>query len=203
MDPLRKSEDKIRVAVLMSVMPPYRVPLYARLAADCDLYLKIFLENPHPPWRSGWKVAQTAPFKISIVKTLLVRGFSKKFKGDPYVISIGLDLLPRIWNFNPDVIVSQEYGFRTITALIYKFLSKRSRVILFSEGTTDSEQSIGIQRRMERGMIARAADGFCTYGREGSRYLQSLGVVKEKIHIFPMATDINRFISESNSARLK
>jgi len=201
---IQKREDKIRVAVLVSVMPPYRFPLYTHLAADSHLDLRVFLEHPEPPWRSGWKVAQKPPFKITIVKTLLFRGFSKKFIGDPYVLSVGFDLLPRIWNFNPNVIISQEFGFRTITALMYKFLfSPRSHLIVFSEATIHSERDIPFQRQIERRVIAHGTDAFCTYGREGSCYLQSLGVTKEKIHIVPMATDVTRFISESNSVLMK
>ena len=90
------------------------------------------------------------------------------------------DIVYRLYNLRPDVVVSGEMGPRSLQAALYCHLTK-TPFIIASEGTAHTERGISKLKIWTRRCLARGVTRFWSNGRETTALLQSYGADPTKI----------------------
>jgi glycosyltransferase involved in cell wall biosynthesis len=180
----------LRVALLMNFVAPYRVPLFKAVRRGLNEF-RIFVSTrmeADRPWQPDWE-----DLTVIVQKTLTLptrrrlHGFEQQlFIHFPY------DTLPRLFHYDPDVVISGEFGLRSLQASLYRRLRRRSRLIIWATLSEHTEDGWGITRTMLRRFILRAADGVITNGASGARYISGLGVATP-VFIMNQPVDVLRF----------
>lgn len=168
-----------RLAILVNVIGPYRVPVYARLA---EAFRTLVLHGGDEPNRT-WTVElpptletrHVFSLKFPVRKRTGVSGVS-----DTTYVHLNLGLGPWLLSFRPDVIVSNEMGIRTVIALLYGKLM-RVPVWVWWGGTLHSERNITESRRRLRRWMVRHVRRWISYGVSTTEYLESIGARREEI----------------------
>jgi len=99
--------------------------------------------------------------------------------------------------FRPEVLISNEMGFRTLVALAYGTLFRKP-VWVWWGGTPHTERNIGVARRAVRAAISRWARRWISYGQTSTEYLLSLGIGRGAIVEVQNAVDERRFAGHSS-----
>jgi len=172
--------SKLKACLMVNMISPARLRLYSALADHFELLiLHGGTEMNRPAWRDaekallnarvkrawGWQVSQDREGGGTVID----RRFVHVTPG--YVASL--------LQFHPDVIITNEMGFRTAIALAYGALFRRP-VWIWWGGTPHTERNIGLARKIVRKMISRWARHWISYGRSSTGYLASLGIPEKK-----------------------
>lgn len=101
-------------------------------------------------------------------------------------IHIPLDTHQQLAALAPDVVVSKELGFRSLSAA--RFAGRKGLpLVLWTNLSEHTEKGRGRLRGMLRRWLIGKAHAITANGSSGLRYLQSLGVPLEKLHVVPYA----------------
>jgi len=175
------ANKKIKLALLINIIAPYRLPICSALADQFDFLL---LHGGKEANRDTWsnfedalpnaKVVRAWGWQIRYMKKVNGAVFDEKF------IHITPGFLWHLLCFRPDVIISNEMGFRSLIALTYATVFRKP-VWIWWGGTLHSERNIGRLRKALRKIIALWADHWVTYGQTSTEYLLSLGVKRKQI----------------------
>jgi len=185
----------VRVAVLTNIVPSYRYPIFAALARQSAMELRIFVSLPAE--RSVAQARATLPLRYSPGINLRWRTYHRqadRHQTEPLHIPVRLfyDLL----RFRPQVIISGELGVRTLAAW---FLSKLlgSRLVIWTEEITETARSkSNLQQKIRRFLIPRAP-AFLAWGTPAAIYLRSFGVTDDIIHLCAQAVDNDVWIERA------
>ena len=80
----------------------------------------------------------------------------------------------------PDAVITDEMGFRTLVGLAYGSCFHKP-VWVWWGGTPHTESSVGWFRKLLRGVVARWAKRWISYGQTSTEYLLTLGIPRERI----------------------
>ena len=143
--------------------------------------------EPDRDWRPEWgdlPVTVQRCWSFSTTKQY-EQGYSyKSWRHFPY------DTLPLMIRQRPDVVISLQLGFRTLQAALYRKLFWRSRLIIWLGLSEHTEKGLPRWRVLQRKVLLRLADAVLVNGASGIRYVQSLGVLRERIFDLPYCADI-------------
>src|SRR5581483_5268298 len=147
--PLQQSG--IRVAYLTNILAPYWKPTFAWL--ERRYRLRIFLSAPmesNRPWRVDW-----GSLDVVLQKTITLRRRWKHPSGfaEPVFVHLPLDTISQLRSFRPQIVLSNEMGFRTLLACIYRKLARRSRLLVVAEIAESTERGRGRTRAFVRQLI--------------------------------------------------
>lgn len=181
-------KENVRVALLTNCLPTYRVPLFTHLKERVQ-NLRIFLSTkvvPDRDWHMHW-----GDLDVSINRTFRwvrqfrnVHGFVDQFAADvPY------DTIWTLWRYRPDVVISSEFGMRTLFATVYKLLSPHTKLLIWATLSEHTEATRSKRREIVRRRLLRYADGVFVNGASGKRYIQSLGFHNGPISAVPYTVD--------------
>jgi len=187
------AKRKIKLALLTNMISPYRLPLFSALAEQFDLLL---LHGGKEANRDAWSNLDDALPNAEVVRAWgwQVR-YARKMNGgvfDEKFIHITPGLLRHLLRFQPDAIISNEMGFRSVVALAYATVFRKP-VWIWWGGTLHSERNTGRLRKALRKVITLWADHWVTYGQTSTEYLLSLGVKRERILQSQNLIDEDRF----------
>lgn len=170
-----------RVALLTNIVAPYRVPVYRMLGEVFDL--RVFYSGDEEN-RSAWGEPATG---LDVIPVKRSKGFTLRLpklrQGRIYdygFVHINPGYLLDLLRFRPHAVVTNEMGFRTVSALLYGAFFKRP-VWVWWGGTPHTERDVGLVRRFVRSIIVRWARRWISYGKTSTEYLRSLGVFRERI----------------------
>lgn len=107
-------------------------------------------------------------------------------------IPLTFGLLRAIWKVKPDVLITEGYFQWTPLVLLYGIIH-RIPVYLGYERTLHTERNTGKLKTWQRKLFNRFFAGFLVNGSETKKYLLSLGVNEERIHIGGMSADSTVF----------
>jgi len=182
-----------RVALLTNMIPPYHKPLYLLLAKQMGEF-RLFLSTPmeaNRPWLPEW-----TGLDVVVQKGFTLRRYWKHPRfGEALAIQLPVDTYHQLARFQPDAVISAEMGLRTLLACLYAKLHPRCRLLVWSEVTGVTEQGRGRFRQVLRRFIANTADGYLALGSGGVRYIESLGVAREKIFQIAYSTNLEPFLA--------
>jgi glycosyltransferase involved in cell wall biosynthesis len=178
---MASTNRKIKLAILLNMIAPYRLPLYSALADQFDL---LVLHGGKEANRETWNGFEEALPKAKVIHAQgwQIR-YAKKLNGEVFdekFVHITPGFLWHLLRFQPDVIISNEMGFRSVVALAYATVFRKP-VWIWWGGTLHSERNTDRLRKALRKLITSWADHWVTYGLTSTEYLLSLGVRRERI----------------------
>jgi glycosyltransferase involved in cell wall biosynthesis len=187
------AKQKIKLALLLNMISPSRLPLYSALADQFDL---LVLHGGKEANRDSWNGLEQALPRAKVVRAggWQIR-YARKMNGEVFdekFIHITPGFLWHLLRFQPDVIISNEMGFRSVIALAYATVFRKP-VWIWWGGTLHSERNIDRLRKALRKVITLWADHWVTYGQTSTEYLLSLGVKRERILQSQNGIDEDRF----------
>jgi glycosyltransferase involved in cell wall biosynthesis len=170
----------LRIALLMNFVAPYRVPLFQavrRRFEDFTIFISTPME-PDRPWQPDWSGLDVVLQKTLTLELTLRHRTSggRAAFGQRLFLHVPFDTLPRLWRHAPDVVISGEFGLRSLQAALYRRLRPKSRLLIWATLSEHTEKAWGPVRRTMRRLILRSADGVIVNGASGARYISSLGV---------------------------
>ena len=183
-----------RVAVLTASPGPYRLPFLRCLASRCDL-AAIF--DCRREGNRLWQMGDLGlPHRyVAGIALPYYRRRPDGVPGDRRFLQIRYGLLPRLLATRPAVVVSAEFGLRSLQAALYCRFT-RTPLILWSEGTPHSEGWVGgLKGRIRRFLVSRA-DRFWVNGAESTELILRYGGRKERIDAGMTGVDTRWFSEE-------
>ncbi len=194
--PMRTSKRRsLRVALLTNENTPYRVPLYRELAATPGWEFQVFTCIDREFDRL-WDVTATDGFNTKQSYSLKYMrrqnfGEDQKCVVDKEV-HLPVGIVPDMFKFRPDVVLSNEFGVRTLLASLTAKLTGH-KLIVYNEGTNHTESFIGRSQRLVRKLLRSIPDAYICNGVQSRQYLESLKVPAESIFEVGQALDLESF----------
>jgi glycosyltransferase involved in cell wall biosynthesis len=185
--------------LLTNCLPMYRVPLFEHIKQRAQ-HLRVFLSIKvvaDRDWHLFWGDLDVITSRsFTWVQTFRnSHGFV-----DQSVISFPYDTLWALWRYRPDVLVSSEFGVRTLFAAIYKALFPQTKLFIWATLSEHTEATRSKKREVLRRQLLRFADGVFVNGASGERYIRSLGFRKGPICAVPYTID-NRIFRGATTRR--
>jgi glycosyltransferase involved in cell wall biosynthesis len=171
----------MRVALLTNIPAPYRLPFFRQLSARCDL--QVMFDSRSEPNRQ-WSVPEDLGFPHSYMTGFVIPQMRRRRDGGPNdrrYVQIRYGIVPKLIKFRPDIVISIEFGPRSLQAAIY-CAATDTPLILWSEGTPHSEGWQGALRRLLRRSLVRRARRFWSNGVESSELLKVYGARADTVH---------------------
>jgi glycosyltransferase involved in cell wall biosynthesis len=174
----------MRIALLTNILPPYRVPVFRALAATPGWQLRLLL-NARSEFNRSWEV-DPGGLDLEIVKSVsLVRGGR--------TLHVPLGLLEALRRFGPDVVVSVEFGARTLLAALYCNLA-RVPLVIWSYPTRVTAAATPRWRRALAGILLGRARAVIGMGRQAREVLSAWGVPSKRLFDAPNAHDHEAYV---------
>jgi len=178
----------MRIAILTNAPAPYRTPVFERIADTPGVEARVFFDSA-----SGSTVVDRQP---GYPHEFLQPAFSlrrRNYQDDEdwaEQVSMGFAFgyLPRLASFRPDVVVSGEFGWRTLNATVYA-RAAAIPLLVWWEGTRFTERKLAAIRRCSRRGFASASAGLLGFGRGSVDYLRDIADERTPVHFVPQAVD--------------
>jgi glycosyltransferase involved in cell wall biosynthesis len=183
-----------KIAFLTNCIPPYHKPVLDVLASRYGREnFRVLLSTPMESnrlWALEWD-----GLDVVVQKTVTRNGRWRHPRGfrEPTLVHFPLDTLSQLRRFSPDVVISTEMGFRSLSAVAFTKLHRRCKAILWTEVNESTEHGRGLTRKILRKWLVKHAHGFLALGNGGVRYIESLGAAPQKIFKLLYTTGITRF----------
>lgn len=175
----------MRVALLTEIPAPYRIPLFNALAELVDFRV-LFLARADPrrpfyePHRNEWRFDH---------RVLPGRGLRHARRW----VVFNRSVLRELQRFRPDAVGVGGWNQPAFWEALAYCRVRRVPLLVWVESTArDARSEARLLRLARRAMIDGAA-GFFVPGRASAEYVQSFGVVNERIAIAPNAIDDSLF----------
>jgi glycosyltransferase involved in cell wall biosynthesis len=169
-----------KVAVLVNVIAPYRVPVYEGIAER--FHTHAFYAGVERN-RAAWGEVPDGRGNLVIRRTA---GLSIPYRtGDGQVydertLHLPLGHLLDLHALQPDAVITTEMGLRTLLALVHGAL-RRVPVWIWWGGTLHTERGVGRVRRVVRRFLAGRRVRWISYGESSTEYLLTLGISRDRI----------------------
>lgn len=167
--------------MVTNMLPPYRIGFYNEIARHVELTVVL---DTLSEFNRGWQASADGHRFRTVIQNC--RSFIyKRHREDVHYTE------PRQFHFSektygvlssadPEVVVTAEYGFRTLWSLLYGWLH-RVPVLVYSEGTCHTEGHVGWFKKLVRQLIVSRITRFWSNGPESSRLLESYGAASSEI----------------------
>jgi len=170
-----------RLALLVNVVAPYRVPVYRALGERFETHVVVSGTEGN---RSTWDDAARSLPGVSVTRA---RGVTLRWRPrrggrvfDHRYLHLNPGFFAELARIRPHAVVSNELGLRTLCALLYGALF-RVPVFVWWGGTPHTERGRSLVKRVLRRAIAGRVRRWISYGSTSSEYLARLGVRPERI----------------------
>ena len=197
-----EAHHRPRLALLVNVISPARVPLYRGLALHFDL---LVLHGGTESNRDSWcdldqslpeaKVRKAWGWQIRLARRINGQTFDYRYA------HITPGYLWQLLRFRPSVVISIEMGLRTLMALTYGSVFRKP-VWVWWGGTLHTERGLGLTKRLLRRLLGRWVKHWISYGQTSTEYLFSLGIGADRILEIQNAVDERRFLDAPEPATL-
>jgi len=176
-----------RVAVVPPVPMPYREPLFAALAAQEGIDLRVVYQAASQP---GWDAPQAWFPERHDYPAEHLRAWQRSRPGrTPIVWPRGLERA--LSRFGADAVVAWEYGPTSLRTLAWCRARRRGYAI-FSELTEEAAAPLGEkQQRLHRLLAGQADACIAASSRAGERF-RALGVPAERVFVSVQSADVAR-----------
>jgi hypothetical protein len=192
-------EGNMRVAFLTNNLSPHGVSTIEEIAKRCEK-LKVFVSSD----RDEVHDFPCAWGDLDVIVQKSVNRFKVRRKEYGYwqaaELHLPYDTYGHLKRYDPDVILSGQFGVRTILAAIYKRTHRGKKLILWANMSEHTEARRSWIRRMVRRWIVRQIDGAIVNGKSGERYLGGLGFSGLIVHA-PYAIDSTEFVHDAYSPK--
>jgi len=180
-----------RVALLTNYIPPYRESLYKAIGSRVG-ELRVFLSSP-----SALKVGLVGPegYEVTVQKQFSLRRSSVHPVGfaDTADVVLPFDTRRQLAKFQPDVVISGEFGFRSLQSALYCLRHRRCRLVLWATLSEHTEAGRGLLRQAARRWLFKRASAVFVNGQSGRRYVEGLGCDSNKVTEVPYTIPASAF----------
>jgi glycosyltransferase involved in cell wall biosynthesis len=172
----------LRVAVFNNILLPHRVALLEAFAPLVK-QLQVFLSAASEPDRK--QPIDWGSLNVCVQRSVR---WTRKFRNvhgfeDVSHLQFPYDGYPLLRQYRPDIILSNEFGLRTIVACLYRVLHTKSRLIVWALLSQRTEAQRGRLRLMIRRSILNHTDACFVHGSDGEEYIRALGFAGPVFHI--------------------
>lgn len=180
----------LKIALVTNHPPPFRIPVYEKIAGLSWVDLHIVFCSPREPNRQ-W---ETPPlhFQHSFLKERFVT------RGDNFIHN-NPDVVPLLHTLSPDVVVTT--GFNP--TYLYAFLHAAVRGIAhvpMTDGTDVSERALSSGHRLLRRMVYGRSQAFLAASLGGMRLYRSYGIPAPRCFQSCLCTDNGMYLREPKPA---
>jgi len=185
----------MRIAILTNAPAPYRTPVFERIAEAPGVEARVFFDSA-----SGSAVVDHQPgYPHEFLKPAF-RLPRQSYQDDEDwaerdSMGFAFGYLPRLAAFRPDVVISGEFGWRTLNATLYA-RAAAIPLLIWWEGTCFTERKLAAIRRCARLGFTSASTGVLGFGRGSVDYLRNIAGERTPVHFVPQAVD-NEPIAEA------
>ncbi|MFN3191071.1 MAG: glycosyltransferase family 4 protein [Aureliella sp.] len=173
------------VAFFTGYVPPYALPVMTEIAARVER-MSVFVSTPMEGNRS-WDVEHGGlDVVVQRTMTFLTRWKHRAGFSDRSETHVPWDTLFQLTRMRPDVVVSEELGFRSFFCSIYTTLT-RTPLVLVCNLSEHTEQGRGMLRGLLRKWLSWAAVATTANGTSGLRYLNEAGFRSDSLALFSYA----------------
>jgi glycosyltransferase involved in cell wall biosynthesis len=176
-----------RIAILTNRIPPYRLPVYEALLREEPGKYRFFLSDPLG--RSDPRVPEVLPVVHSAGIDFMGRVVHRAARTvQEETVHVPVRLPPALMRFRPDLLISGEFGLRSIAALA---VARRLGVplALSSEEIDETGKAVSLARRLLRRMLLPRADAFLAWGIPAADYLLGRGIPPDRVYLCAQAVD--------------
>jgi glycosyltransferase involved in cell wall biosynthesis len=171
----------MKVAFLTNTPAPYRLPFYEEWAKRDDLV--VLFDQANASRRSWILDPRSATFSFEILKS---RALTLKEERSDFhftenrIIYFSTKAISALRRLKPDVVVSAEFGARSLMAATYCRMSK-TPLVLTSESTCHTERLTRGFRPWLRRRLVRQAAGFWSNGKDSTDLLVRYGAKRPDV----------------------
>ncbi len=174
----------IHAVMLTNFLAPYELPIYedlARRVRKLTILISTAMER-----NRGWK-PEWGSLDVQVQKTVTLHRPWQHEAGftDSLFIHIPWDTVPTLQKLRPDVVISQELGFRTLQCALLAGTSKKVGLVITTNMSEHTEQGRGWHRYQLRKWLLNNANCVTVNGSSCQRYVASFGVNKNRIFHVP------------------
>jgi glycosyltransferase involved in cell wall biosynthesis len=187
----RLDHGALRVVFITDIMTPYMAPVFEALASRCELTVLFGSRTASRamPW-----APQSPSFRYRVVG-----GPAISRRIDAADIYPNPRVLAELWEVGPDVVISSGFSFPSLYAAMY-CRARGARILVQSDGTSQSEVAIGWDQRLARAVLARVGHGAVANSSLAVERLADLGF--KPVFEAPHTSDLERFL-EVGRARIQ
>lgn len=174
---------KPRAALVTNIPTPYRVPVFNRIAQDGRIDLAVVFcaeREPNREWDRG-----DIEFEAVFLEECFVS------KGNRYIHN-NRDVLPRLRQIAPDVIITTGFNPTFLYAFGYALLT-RKRHIAMTDGTYESERGLTGLHRLVRKFVFKHTRAFLGASRGSRELYRTYAVPDAKCFVSPLCIDNERY----------
>ncbi|HEX3726965.1 MAG TPA: glycosyltransferase family 4 protein [Pirellulales bacterium] len=171
------------VVILTNYIPPHALPVYVELAERVKK-LTMLLSTPMEPnrkWQADWSTLE-----VKLQRTLtLERPWRHPFGfRESMSVHVPWDTCGQLRSLRPDVVLSAQFGLRSLLAACYSSLARKP-LVLWVNVTEHQEQGRGRIRHLLRRWLIRRSTAIAVNSRSGMRYLRTLGADPARVFYVP------------------
>lgn len=173
----------LKIALVVNEPPPYRIPIFNRIARSPAIDLRVIFCCRREPNRS-WDLPPLA-FEHIFLNERISEVNGRYIHNNP-------DVLMALSRFHPDVVLCNGFNPTHIYAFLWTRIMRRAYVSM-TDGTLQSEQALSALHRRLRRYVYRRARAFVAASQGGMALYRSYAVPAEKCFHSCLAVDNARF----------
>lgn len=174
----------LKIALVVNERPPYRIPIYNRIARMPDIELQVITCCEREPNRH-WDLPPME-FNQVILRERITTVNGRYIHNNP-------DVVARLREFAPDVIVTNGFNPTHLYALAYAYLTGIPYVPM-TDGTVESEQSLSKLHKLLRRLIYAKARAYVFASLGGKKLYESYGVKGKECFQSHLCTDNDAYL---------
>lgn len=159
-----------RIALITNHPPPFRIPIYDRLASMPDVDLQVIFCSEREPNRQ-WELPPLHFNHVFLKERFVTRG-SNYIHNNP-------DVIPALMRFAPDVIITTGFNPTYLYAFAYAVVRGIPHIPM-TDGTDISEQSLSLWHKLLRRLVFARSRAFISASRGGQRLYESYGIPAQR-----------------------
>jgi glycosyltransferase involved in cell wall biosynthesis len=184
-DAFPAEQDKRRVALVTDIPTPYMLEVLKALGSLVDLTVTFCAQTGSRgmPWAPG----EELPFEHQVIDGLTLRSDAPD-RPDYYLSPRVLSALAKS---RAEAVISFGFSIPTAYAAMYCRL-RRAPLIIYSDGTSEYESSLGRHQLMARAILLRAASACVALSKPAAARFAELGVRPERVFLAPHSSTLDR-----------
>ncbi|HZW12794.1 MAG TPA: glycosyltransferase family 4 protein [Noviherbaspirillum sp.] len=159
-----------KIALITNHPPPFRIPIYDKLASMADVDLQVIFCSEREPNRQ-WELPPLRFNHVFLKEHFVARG-SNFIHNNP-------DVIPALKRFAPDVIITTGFNPTYLYAFAYAVIKGIPHVPM-TDGTDASEQSLSVWHKLIRRLVYSRSRAFIAASQGGQRLYESYGIPTER-----------------------
>jgi glycosyltransferase involved in cell wall biosynthesis len=179
-----KGNTMLRIALITNHPPPFRIPIYHKVAATPGIDLRVIFCSPREPNRQ-WEVPPMHFDHVFLKEHFVTRG-SNFIHNNP-------DVLTKLSEIAPDVIVTTGFNPTYLYAFAYAVLRGIPHVPM-TDGTDVSEQGLSRWHKMIRRIVYARSRAFISASHGGRRLYEGYGIPPERCFQSCLCADNEAFL---------